>query len=257
MSASDQPIQPIAFKHLAIVTIPGGFLFYDVDQPGLSAETLTLEAPIDFPDHFESYVTARGWAKEPSLRVSISQHTDRFMVIPAGINDPDQIKALFETAFIKGEQDDLSLFPMSDGKQAYCCEWASATLDAYKRTFAHFAVFNPTFLMAEWVFREAKTRQETLLLAYQHGQNLHLMVANPEKWLFINAFALKSEQDALYFSLRVVEQLNLDPFTLQAYIGSPVQEQPPLYAALEPYLKERSPFVYTGLPAAPVCTLVL
>ena len=257
MSASEQPVQPIALKHLAIVTTPDGFLFYDVEQPGLSALSLSLEAPIDFPDHFEQYVTASGWAQEPSLRVSISQHTDRFMVLPAGINEPDQIRSLFETAFIKGSGADLSLFPMSDGKQAFCCELPSANLEAYKRTFAQFAVFNPTFLMAEWVFREARTRQETLLLAYQYGQSLHMMAASPEKWLFLNAFTAKTEQETLYFTLRVLEQLNLDPFTVQAYIGSPYQTPSPLYEALEPYLKERTPFVYTGLPEAPVCSIVI
>ncbi len=257
MLTPDQPVQPIALKHLAIVTTPDGFLFYDVDQPGLSALALTLEAPFDFPDSFEHYVTASGWAQDPNLRVSISQHSNRFMVIPASINDPSQVRALFETAFIKGKEADLSLFPMSDGKQAFCCELPSSHLETYKRMFNHVAVFNPTFLMAEWVFREARTRQETIMLAYHYGQSLHLLVANPDKWLFLNVFTLRSEQDALYFTLRVMEQLNLDPFTLQAYIGSPLQHQPPLFAALEPYLKERTPFIYTGLPEAPVCTLVI
>lgn len=256
MSASDQSVVPSSLRHLAIVTVPDGFLFYNVDQPGLVAERLTLEAPIDFPERFEAHVAEKGWTKQALLRISISQHSDRFMVIPAGISDPVQVRTLFDTAFIKGEPSDLTLFPMSDGKQAFCCEWPTAILNAYKGVFHQFAVYCPTFLLSEWVFREAGARQETLLLAYQYGACLHLMVSNPGRLLFINTFNIRGEHDALYFTLRVVEQMNLAPFKVQAYVGSPFQEPPALYDALAPYLKERSPFVYTGLPEAPVLPVV-
>jgi len=243
---------PESIRQLAVIALPEGFLFKNADQPEAEPIALTLEAAVDFPGVLERFACESGLADHPSLRVNLSEHSNRFMVMPATMKDPEHVQELFNAAFIIKESGELYQFPLSDGNQFFVCELHKHRMECFGNTFNHLHVYNPTHLLTEWSIQQAKTCNESVLLAYCYGKNMHVAAATPEKLLFANAFETKNSQDATYYCLRVIEQLQLNPQTLYAFVCTPENREHPLKEALIPYLSRVDQLVYTGIPETPV-----
>lgn len=257
MTEATPTFPPASIRQLAVIALPEGFLFIDTDHEDAEPTVLPLKAPIDFPDAFERFVSESGLDDQPSMRVNVSEHSNRFMVMPTGLGSPEQIKELFNAAFMEDESGELYQFPLSDNKQVFVCELQKKRMDAFSETFHHLHIYNPTHLLTEWTLQQAKTGNESVLLAYSYGKNLHIAAAKPGKLLFSNAFMAKNTKEATYYFLRVVEQLQLDPLTLYAFVCTPDNHAHPLKEALSPYLNRIDQLVYTGIPEAPVSSFHL
>jgi len=252
MTEATPIFSPDSIRQLAVIALPEGFLFKNADQPEAEPIALSLEAAVDFPGALERFSDESGLADYPSLRVNLSEHSDRFMVMPLELEDPEQVKELFNAAFIGKESGELYQFPLSDGKQLFVCELHKHRMECFATIFKHLHIYNPTHLLTEWTMQQAKTCNESVLLAYCYGKNMHVAAATPDKLLFANAFETKNTQDATYYCLRVIEQLQLDPLVLYAFICTPDNKEHRLKEALTPYLNRVDQLVYTGIPDAPV-----
>lgn len=257
MAEATPTFPPASIRQLAVITLPDGFRFIDTDREEAESIDLPLKASIDFPDVFERFVLDSGLNEQPSMRVNVSEHSNRFMVMPAGLGQPEQLQELFHAAFVGNETGELYQFPLSDNKQLFVCELQKNRIDTFSRVFHHVHIYNPTHLLTEWTLQQAKIGNESVLLAYCFGKNLHIAVAKPDKLLFSNAFVAKNTQEATYYYLRVVEQLQLNPLTLYAFICTPDNHAHPLKEALSPYLSRIDQLVYTGIPEAPVSSFQL
>jgi hypothetical protein len=257
MTETTPTFSPASIRQLAIIAIPEGFLFIDTDHEDAKPIVLPLKSTIDFPDAFDRFVSESGLADQPSMRVNVSEHSNRFMVMPAGLGKPEQVQELFNAAFMETVPGELYQFPLSDSKQVFVCELQKNRLEAFSKTFPHLHIYNPTHLLTEWTLQQAKTGNESVLLAYSFGKNLHIAAAKPGKLLFSNAFVAKNTKEATYYYLRVVEQLQLDPLTLYTFVCSPHNQAHPLKEALSPYLSRIDQLVYTGIPVAPVSSFQL
>ena len=194
MKEATYTFTPASIRQLAVIAIPDGFLFIDTDREDAQPIVLSLKAPIDFPDAFEQFVIDSGLADQPSMRVNVSEHSNRFMVMPTGLGQPEQLQELFHAAFMENEWGELYQFPLSDSKQLFVCELQKKRIDTFSRTFLHLHIYNPTHLLTEWTLQQAKTCNESVLLAYCYGKNLHISVAKPDKLLFSNAFVAKTQR---------------------------------------------------------------
>lgn len=257
METATPTFLPNSIRQLAIIAVPEGFLFVDTDREEAERILLSLKAAIDFPDAFERFTHDSGLADQPSMRVNVSEHSNRFMVMPAGLGQPEQVQELFNAAFLGNESGELYQFPLSDSKQLFVCELQKNRIDTFSSTFPHVHIYNPTHLLTEWTLQQAKTGNESVLLAYCFGKNLHIAAAKPGKLLFSNSFVAKNTQEATYYYLRVVEQLQLDPLSLYAFVCTPDNQAHPLKEALTPYLSRVDQLVFTGIPEAPVSSFQL
>ncbi len=252
MSETTAPFPSASLRHLAVVANPEGFLFMDADQPEAQPLTLKMDAPVDFPDEFVHFVNQSGWSDHASLRVTVSEHSNRFMVMPAHLGAPEFVQELFNAAFIGSEKTELYQFPLSDGKNVFVCGLLKERIECFETLFNNLHIYNPTHLLTEWTMQQARICNESVLLAYCFGKNLHIAVARPNTLMFANSFDTKGEQDATYFCLRVIEQLQLDPLTLYAFVCTPENREHPLKNALSTYLNRVDQLIYTGLPEVPV-----
>jgi len=243
-------------RHLSILSNPDGFIFSDAEKAGSRTYELKTEAPVDFPERFEEFVRNCGWAGNPWMDVTLTEHTNRFMVMPAAIDDPGQQRVLFDASFTKCVPGELVVHPLSDGKQLFCYEIPTLRLDSYKHLFINLHLFNNAHLLTEWILKQANTSGETTMMAYKYGKNLHIFIASPTQLLFVNAFLTRTTQEDTYFCLRCIEQLNLDPFTLRCFVCSLTEQPVGLTETLRPYIKNIRQAVFTGMPDHPVKLLI-
>lgn len=243
---------PASVRQLAVIAQPEGFLFIETDRGKADPNELLFKAPIDFPFEFERFVSESGLADQPHMRVNLSEHSDRFMVMPAGLGRPEQVQDLFNAAFSEDKRGELYQFPLSDSKQVFVCALQKDRLDTYSKIFRNLHIYNPTHLLTEWTLQQAKANNESVLTAYCFGKNLHIAAAKPGTLLFVNAFTTKNTKEATYYFLRVVEQLQLDQQHLHAFVCTLNNKAHPLKEALTPYLSRLDHLVFTGFPEAPV-----
>lgn len=234
--------------HLFILSYPDRFVFYDADAPEHPALELNLEAPVDFPDRFEDVIRINGWTGKHFLKVMLTEHSDRFIILPSEIDDPEQQRSFFDMAFTPERIGELMIDPLSDGKQLFCCEIPSNRLNCYKQQFSDLQLYNHAFLLTEWVYKQAAEKQQTTMLAYKYGRSMQLFVASRTDLLFANNFLTRAIADATYFCLRSIEQLNLDPFTTRYIVCSSNDNGKELADTLSPYLKNIEQAQFTGMP---------
>ncbi|MDP4277775.1 MAG: DUF3822 family protein [Bacteroidota bacterium] len=235
-------------RQLSILSTSDGFVFYHADAPASPVCQLTLEVPADFPDQFVDIVTKNGWAGIQALSVVVSDHSDRFTILPADITDPAEQRTFFNSLFLPDQPGELIVQPLSDGKQLFCCEIPSIRLNCYKQLFPNLQVYSQAFQLAEWAFKEAGNHQQTTFVACKSGRVLELFVANTSGILFSNRFLVKSISEATYFSLRCFEQLNLDPLTARTVVTGGKE----LAEALNQYIKLVEQAGFTGIPEQPL-----
>jgi hypothetical protein len=234
-----------SIKTLSIFSNPDGFTFFESSQGKHQTYKLKIEAPVDFPESFETFVSDHGWASDESLSVRITEHSDRFMLLPVEITDQKQIHTFFDFIHTHINGNVLQTKPLCDGKQIFCYDISSGRLSCYKHIFPEFELNNNAFALTEWTFNNAAERQGTTFVAYLSGKSMQLFAANASGLLFANSFHIQSSSETTYFFLRSMEQLGLDPFETKCMICADPEKASQFINSLRPYIQNLEMATFT------------
>lgn len=231
---------------ISIRSIPDGFAFYTSATKENIYKTLTLPAPIDFPDRFEEFVQSEGWATQNDLQVTIIDFPRRFTLLPNSINDKEQIMTFFNFQYLHKEENQIFSVPLSDGKQSFCWGMPVSRYNVFKRLFLNLNINSSACLLTDWTIRQAALQMQTTLVAHLYGTTMHIFVANAYGLLFANTFPIRNHEEMPYFLLRCMEQLSLNPVQTRCVICSETISGQDIIGVLRSYLRQIETATFTN-----------
>lgn len=248
MQDSGKPA-PNTLKQLIIRSVPDGFLFGKVSTRGTSKTKLRIFAAIDFPDKFVAYLKENKWAARPELKVSVIDFTSRFMLVPTKVADDRSLDDYFR--FQNGDEGEMQIYtaPFDDGKQMFCWEIPANRDRDLEKYLPNMTLWSSSYLIANWTYHQAAKADISTMTAHFYGHHMQLFMADTHQMLFANAFVVRNSEEIAYFLLRCLEQVGLDPTTVQTYICSDnTQSYTDLKTLLSPYIANLSEAEFTLNP---------
>jgi hypothetical protein len=239
------------YRHLLIRTVPEGFQFGRSTPGGNVVQKLKLYASIDFPDLLEKYLRENNWLNRADLKVTLIDFSDRFMILPNQFTDDEALEDLFRFQNGEDEEQQTYMGPLDDDQQTFCWQIATSRDEQFEKLFLNLNLLTGCYILANWTLNQAIASQTTLLTAYFYARNLQVFVANSERLIFANTFVARDDEEILYFLLRCVDQLDLDPRTLIACFCCENGDYDEMQALFEPYLANIIPGEFTFQPDAP------
>lgn len=222
---------------LSILCNPDGFSFFASTAKGDFSKELKLHSPADFPDQFETFVRMKEWAGKEDIKVSIIDFSDHFLLLPSAIGDEEHIKTFFNFQYLHEEEYQIFTAPLCDEKQIFCWEIPSSRDRCFERLFPNLTLLSSSYILANWVIRQAILLRQSTLIAHLYGKSMHLFVADTQKLLFANSFPINNHQEMPYFILRCMEQLSLNPVQTRCFICSESVSGQPITEILSPYIR--------------------
>lgn len=221
---------------LSILSYPDGFVFFYTSSEGIQDYTLKINAIIEFPELFESFIKEKGWLSNNSVTVKIYERTDRFSILPLEIDDDKQIKALFDFAHKPINDEMLFSSPLSDGKQIICYGVNSDRYECYKSLFQKFKLYSNSFTLAEWILSYSAENSKPVMLVSLHRGSLQLFASNSSGLVFANNYKIHSTEDIVYYLLRSMDQLCFNPIETVTFLCGDADKNEMINKNLKPYL---------------------
>lgn len=212
--------KPVLLKQLIVRTVPDGFLFGKVSTRGTGKMKLRLFAAIDFPDKFVSFLKENHWSGRPELKVSIIDFTNRFMLVPSKISDDRSLEEYFR--FQNGDEGEQQIYtaPFDDGKQLFCWEVPAERDRNFEKHLPNMTLWSSSYLVANWTYQQAAKSDISALTVHLFGHSMQLFMADTHRLIFANSFTVRNAEEIAYFILRCLEQVGLDPTTVNTFVCS-------------------------------------
>jgi hypothetical protein len=253
-NASQQNEEPV-INRLSILNGKDRFVFIETIGSLKNTFELFIKPSEDSALSLATFSREHNWVNNPDIGISITEHTERFMVIPAEIEDNQQKEQLFNAAFSSPIKSSLLTRPLSDGRQLMLCEIDAGLLSGYYKLFPFFNLNFDAHLLADWIIQKANLVQKAVVACYRLPNSLLFFAAKPYQLLIANSFKTKTVQDCLYYTLRCFQQLELDPLTTHCMcITQPAFEtlSLELVEALKPYINQLESSVLNGQTSNPL-----
>lgn len=231
---------------LSILSYPDGFIFHETSNDRSQTLKLLIEAPIDFPENFEKFVKSRNWTSENDINVCITEHSDRFLLLPEEIGDPEQKREFFDFMHTPVKSNILRTENLGDGIQQFCYEISEERFSCYQRMFTNFKLQSDAFSIIEWSLNKSAELQNPLVLTNIYKKSMQLFAVDTTGILFANSYKVQTVSEVTYFLLRCLEQTGLDPFEIQCNVCSDSENRNKIIESLQPYIKN-----LTGLRMSP------
>ena len=211
---------PHTLKQLIIRTVPDGFLFGKVSTHGTGKSKLRLFAAIDFPDKFVNFLKENHWTSRSDLKVSVIDFTNRFMLVPTKVADDRSLEEYFR--FQNGDEGEQQIYtaPFDDGKQLFCWEVPAERDRQFEKHLPSMTLWSSSYLVANWTYHQAAKSDVSALTVHLYGHSMQLFMADTHRLVFANSFTVKNAEEIAYFILRCLEQVGLDPTTVNTFLCS-------------------------------------
>lgn len=211
---------PHVLKQLIVRTVPDGFLFGKVSTHGTGKSKLRLFAGIDFPDKFVNFLKENHWSNRPELKVSIIDFTNRFLLVPSKVADDQTLETYFR--FQNGDEGEQQIYtaPFDDGKQLFCWQVPAERDLQFEKSLPNMTLWSSSYLIANWTYHQAAKTDISALTVHLFGHSMQLFMADTHRLLFANAFTVRNAEEIAYFILRCLEQVGLDPTTVNTFLCS-------------------------------------
>lgn len=186
-------------------------------------------------EHFISAIKHFQFSKKQHQHVYINYFTQQFTLCPAALYNSDSNRAMLEfntgpTADKLVLTDDIS----TDIKLIYASdESLKSTLDLI---FPNHQLRHTLTILSKVMLVSEELIKEHILLSI-HSNYIEVVVKQEQKLVLANQFAIKTQEDVLYYILFILEQYQLNPLTVNVSIVGNFDSNSELITSLKKYIK--------------------
>ncbi len=167
----------------------------------------------------------------------IGYYTPNFSIIPAPLFNPNRIEEYANFQFEKGEEHILLFDELKTSGLVLIYSAPKALLQTVQNSFPEVKIKHAGFFTISHYHNLYKNKP---------GQHLHLQIWNGHleviaiengKVLLLSSFAFQTDEDMLYFTLNVYEQLGLNPESVPLKISGEMEKSSSIWGLLLTYIR--------------------
>ena len=186
----------------------------------------------------EHVITLYPWLKGKFATVSILFEDCRFTLLPLPLFDLNNYLSIYEFNFTHtiGEEVFYTAMAVSDAVLIYGVP--NGLVDSLKNNFPNAIFFHANFpLLTAFINKYRNAGSQGLLLTNFRNGAMDILILNERKLQLLNSFTCKTDEDVLYFLVFAIEQIGLNPETVDLYLSGIIERDSNLHFLIKKYVR--------------------
>jgi len=169
--------------------------------------------------------------------VSLAWVTDKATLVPEPLYD-EKTKATYSAFNFDVAEKPLVFSNRLKGAGCYAVFALQAErAERYKKTFPGIKFMHCGVPLIESVLLDNKNETAEKAVLNIRKKKFELLIARGTSLLYYNTFAFSATEDVIYFLLFTLEQLKLNPETIEVKLFGEIEKNDPLYAIIHKYIR--------------------
>lgn len=187
---------------------------------------------------FENVVSLYPWLKGDFASVNILFEDSRYTLLPIPLFDLNSYQSVYKYNFTNttGEEVFYNAVPVSDVVLIYGIP--SGLVDSLKKRYPNARFFHGNIpLLTTFINKYRNAENQGSALANFRNGALDILVLNDRKLQLLNSYTCKTDEDVLYFLVFVIEQIGLNPETIDLHLSGSIIQDSNLYFLIKKYVR--------------------
>jgi hypothetical protein len=187
---------------------------------------------------FENVVSIHSWLKGKFATVNILFEDARFTLLPLPLFDRNNYKSIYAFNFTNtiGEEVLYTAMPVSDAVLIYGVP--NGLVESFKKRYPIVNFYHSNFpLLTAFINKYRNTDNQGSVLANFRNGAMDILILNERKLQLMNSFSCKSDEDYLYFLIFAIEQMGLNPETVELHLSGMLELDSSLHILINKYVR--------------------
>jgi len=187
---------------------------------------------------FEDVISLHPWLRGKFASVNILFEDCRFTLLPLPLFDPNNYRSNYAFNFTNtsGEEILYTSLPVSDAVLLYGVP--AGLVDSLKKRFPIVRFYHSNFpLLTAFINKYRNTDNQGSVLANFRNGAMDILILNDRKLQLLNSYNCKSDEDVLYFLVFAIEQIGLNPETIELHLSGMIERDSNLHILINKYVR--------------------
>jgi len=187
---------------------------------------------------FENVISLHPWLRGNFATVNILFEDARFTLIPMPLFDQNNYQSIYAFNFtnIIGEEVLYTAMPVSDAVLIYGI--SNGLIESFKKRYPFVNFYHSNFpLWTAFINKYRNTDSQGSVLANFRNGAMDILILNERKLQLMNSFSCKSDEDFLYFLIFAIEQMGLNPETVELHLSGMLERDSSLHILINKYVR--------------------
>jgi len=187
---------------------------------------------------FENVISLHPWLRGNFATVNILFEDARFTLIPMPLFDQNNYQSIYAFNFtnIIGEEVLYTAMPVSDAVLIYGI--SNGLIGSFKKRYPFVNFYHSNFpLWTAFINKYRNTDSHGSVLANFRNGAMDILILNERKLQLMNSFSCKSDEDFLYFLIFAIEQMGLNPETVELHLSGMLERDSSLHILINKYVR--------------------
>ncbi|MDP4289909.1 MAG: DUF3822 family protein [Bacteroidota bacterium] len=187
---------------------------------------------------FEDVVSLHPWLKGNFASVNILFEDCRFTLLPSDLFDDHNYQTIYNYNFSKSVEEEVfySTLPILDTVLIYGVP--SGLVESFKKRYPIAKFYHGNFpLLTSFVQKYRNEDNQGSVLANFRTGAMDILILHERKLQLLNSYTCKVNEDVLYFLIFAIEQIGLNPETVELYLSGKIEKDSNLLFMIKKYVR--------------------
>lgn len=187
---------------------------------------------------FEDVISLHPWLRGKFASVNILFEDCRCTLLPLPLFDQNNYQSNYAFNFTNttGEEVLYTALPVSDAVLLYGVP--AGLVDSLKKRYPIARFYHSNFpLLTAFINKYRNTDNQGSVLANFRNGAMDILILNERKLQLLNSYNCKSDEDVLYFLVFAIEQIGLNPETVELHLSGMIERDSSLHILINKYVR--------------------
>jgi len=186
----------------------------------------------------EKVISLNPWLRGKFASVNILFEDCRFTLLPLPLFDLNSYQSIYQYNFNNtiGEDVLYSSLPVSDVVLIYGVP--AGLVESLKKRFPIVLFFHGNFpLLTVFINKYRNEDNKGSVLVNFRNNAMDVLIINDRKLQLLNSYTCKTDDDVIYFLIFAIEQMGLNPETVDLLLSGKIERDSKLHALIKKYVR--------------------
>ena len=187
---------------------------------------------------FENVISMHPWLRGKFAAVNILFEDARFTLLPLPLFDQNNYQSIYAFNFTNTNGEDVlyTSLPISDAVLIYGVP--AGLVESFKKRYPIVSFYHSDFpLLTAFINKYRNTDSQGTVLANFRNGAMDILILNERKLQLLNSFNCKTVEDVIYFLIFAIEQMGLNPETVELHLSGIIVKDSSLHILINKYVR--------------------
>jgi len=187
---------------------------------------------------FEDVISLHPWLRGKFASVNILFEDCRFTLLPLPLFDETSYESIYAFNFTKTLGDEVLYTPLPVSDAVLIFGVPEGLVDSLKKRYPVVRFFHSNFpLLTAFINKFRNIDNQGSVLANFRNGALDVLILYERKLQLLNSYSCKTDEDVLYFLVFAIEQMGLNPETVELHLSGIIERDSKLHILINKYVR--------------------